>query len=413
MQKACMVYKIPSSRDEAIAQDMRDPIARAADAFALPDGVIYLDGHSLGPGSRSALEAVERAAKEEWSNGLIKSWNEADWINLPRTVAAKIARLIGAPAESVLVCDSVSVNLYKLAAAALDKVSAKRILVDGDEFPTDQYIAQGLRDQTGAMFVREEGPDLKDALAQGGVLIKSVVNYRTAAVENIAEFERIAADAGSLIVWDLSHATGCVDMDLPRDGVKLATGCTYKYLNGGPGAPAYVYVDPALANDLRNPLPGWFGHADPFAFDPDYRPVQGVARFATGTPCILSLRALDGALDMFENVSVEMLGAKARALGDLCLSRAERLDLKTISPGIGQTRGGHVSLLHADGYAIVQALIARNIIPDFRAPDAMRFGFSPLQVRFVDVWDAMLALQDILQTEVWKQPQYSVRSTVT
>ena len=413
MQKTRMTYKIPQSREDAIALDASDPLANAVDSFVLPEGLIYLDGHSLGPSSRQALDAVDRAAKEEWTNGLIRSWNDADWIDLPRTVAAKIARLIGAPEDDVIVCDSVSVNLYKLAAAALDRVPVKRLIVDGDEFPTDQYIAQGLCRQTGAEFIRVRQHDLEDALAKGGVLIKSVVNYRTAAVESVAELERVAASAGSLIVWDLSHGTGCIDLSLARDGAKLATGCTYKYLNGGPGAPAYVYVDRSLSSDLHNPLPGWFGHADPFAFDPDYRPVDGVARFAAGTPGVLSLRALDGALDVFDRVSVEALSAKARALGDLCLSRARQLGLETISPGIGEARGGHVSLLHTDGYAIVQALIARNIIPDFRAPDAMRFGFSPLQVRFVNVWDAMEALQDILETEEWKQPRFSVRSKVT
>ncbi|MEO1305611.1 MAG: aminotransferase class V-fold PLP-dependent enzyme [Pseudomonadota bacterium] len=408
-----MVYSRPTHRADALALDQTDPLAAARAEFSLPDGLIYLDGHSLGPSSTTALAALRKTANEEWASGLIQSWNDADWINLPRTVGAKLARLIGVRADDVIVCDSVSINLYKLAAAALELVENKRILVEADEFPTDQYMAQGLCAQTGAAFERVESGRAANALTEGGVLLKSVVNYRTALVEDIASLERIAAQHGSLIVWDLSHATGCVDLALEADGARLATGCTYKYLNGGPGAPAFVYASQDLANALRNPLPGWFGHADPFAFDGDYRPVSGAARFAAGTPGILSLRALDGALDLLSGISVSQLSTKARALGDLCLWWVDRLGLEAISPGIGEIRGGHVSVLHAQGYAVVQALIAQNIVPDFRAPDAMRFGFSPLYVRFVDVWDAMEALGDILETRCWDQPQYKVQSTVT
>lgn len=408
-----MVYQLPDSRDAALTLDQRDPLAEAGRLFDLPDGLIYLDGHSLGPSSKPALDALEQTAQDEWSRGLIRSWNEADWINLPKTVGAKLARLIGVSADDVIVCDSVSINLFKLASAALEHVQEKRILVEADEFPTDQYMAQGLSAQTGARFERLETGGAEDALKQGGVLLKSVVNYRTAVIEDIARLEAIAAESGSLIVWDLSHATGCVDLNLERDGARLATGCAYKYLNGGPGAPAFVYARDDLANQLRNPLPGWFGHADPFAFDGDYQPVAGAARFAAGTPGVLSLRALDGALDVFEGVSVEQLVTKARALGDLCLWWGERLGLEAISPGIGHARGGHVSLLHENGYAIVQAMIAQNIIPDFRAPEAMRFGFSPLYVTFTQVWDAMEALQDILQSRSWDQPQFKVKAAVT
>jgi kynureninase len=413
MQKARMMNHPPTTRTAARQLDEQDPLARAGERFELPEGLIYLDGHSLGPASKPALAAAETAARDEWAKGLIRSWNEADWINLPKTVGAKLARLIGADANDVIVCDSVSINLFKLAAAALECVDTKRLLVEADEFPTDQYMMQGLSAQSGARFVRVEPGEAEAALEGGGVLVKSVVNYRTAVIEDIARLEAIAAQHGSLIVWDLSHATGCVALDLMRDGARLATGCTYKYLNGGPGAPAFIYARRDLANQLRNSLPGWFGHADPFAFDGDYRPVEGAARFSAGTPSVLSLRALDGALDMFDSISVEQLAQKARALGDLCTWWGEQLGLESISPGIGAPRGGHVSLLHEEGYAIVQALIARDIIPDFRAPDAMRFGFSPLYVSFAQVWDAMEALQDILQSRAWDQPRFKVKATVT
>nr|WP_070961716.1 aminotransferase class V-fold PLP-dependent enzyme [Hyphomonas sp. Mor2] len=408
-----MTYPLPTNRAEAVLLDQNDRLAPVAAEFLLPEGLIYLDGHSLGPSSRRALAAMDQTARHEWTTGLIRSWNEADWINLPKTVGAKLARLLGAPAEDVIVCDSVSINLYKLAMAALEQTPIKRIIVEADEFPTDQYMAQGLCAQTGAAFVRIASGTAAEALEAGGVLLKSLVNYRTAVVEEMASLEDIASRHEALIVWDLSHATGCVDLNLQRDGVRLATGCTYKYLNGGPGAPAFIYAERQLAAQLRNPLPGWFGHVDPFAFEADYQPVDGAPRFAAGTPGILSLRALDGALDLFDSISVEALSAKARALGDLCLWWADRLELEAISPGIGARRGGHVSLVHADGYAVVQAMIARNIIPDFRAPDAMRFGFSPLYVRFAEVWDAMEALQDILHTRTWDQPRFKTRAIVT
>lgn len=408
-----MIYEIPTDRAAAMDMDQSDPLADAAHAFVLPEGLIYLDGHSLGPSSHAVLKALDRTAGQEWTNGLIRSWNEADWINLPKTVGAKIARLIGAAADEVIVCDSVSINLYKLAAAALELVPQKRIMVERDEFPTDQYMAQGLSALTNAEFVRLDRGGAEAGLQSGGVLLKSVVNYRTAQVQDIAALERAAAAHDALIIWDLSHATGCVDLDLTRAGARLATGCTYKYLNGGPGAPAFIYAANDIAARLNNPLSGWFGHSDPFAFDADYQPARGAARFAAGTPGILSLRALDGALEAFDGISVETLSAKARALGDLCLWWADRLGLTPISPPTGARRGGHVSLLHDNGYAVVQALIARNIIPDFRAPDAMRFGFSPLYVRFTDVWDAMEALDDILQTRAWDQPAFKVKATVT
>lgn len=409
-----MTYTLPTSRDEALSLDRLDPLGHKRDAFALPDGVNYLDGHSLGPATHEALGAVETAAREEWAKGLIRSWNAAGWIDLPKSVGAKIARLIGARSKDVIVTDSVSINLYKLAAAALPLVASKTLIVEADEFPTDQYMAQGLSRLSGADFVRVESGQGRGKLAEtGGILIKSVVNYRTAVIADMAAHEAAAQASGGLVVWDLSHATGCVALDLEAVGAKVATGCTYKYLNGGPGAPAFIYAREEISSQLSNPLSGWFGHAAPFAFEGDYRPVEGAARFAAGTPGVLSLRALDKALSVFEGVSSQALAAKARALGDLCLSRTHALGLPAISPDIGAVRGGHVSVLHEQGYAIVQALIVRGIIPDFRAPDAIRFGFSPLYIGFTDVWDAMDALDEILQTRGWDKAEFKVRATVT
>lgn len=403
--------KIPATRADCEALDRSDPLAHARNAFALPDGVIYLDGHSLGPATHAALKRVGDTAAKEWANGLIRSWNDAGWFDLPGTVGAKLARLIGVPADEVIVTDSVSVNLFKLAAAALKAAKQSIVIVEDTEFPTDQYIAEGLSRDFGA-FQRVGASEGARALEQtGGVLIKSIVNYRTADVCDVAAHERIATDGGGLIVWDLSHATGAIDLRLAADGAKLATGCTYKFLNGGPGAPAFIYARADIAATLNSPISGWFGHADPFAFASAYAPREGVSRFAAGTPSVLSLAALDAALSAFDGVEISALSAKARALGDLVIARTEAMGLETISPR--EQRGGHVSIRHPNGYAVVQALIARGVIPDFRAPDAMRFGVAPLYIRFVDVWDAMDKLADILATRAWDRPEFHRRSTVT
>lgn len=398
-----------------MALDSDDPLAEARPAFALPEGVIYLDGHSLGPATHAALARVEKAAREEWAGGLIRSWNDAGWIDLPRTVGAKLARLVGVKPNEVIVCDSVSVNLFKLASAALPLARQRMIVVEESEFPTDQYVAEGLAASGAADMLRAGEGQGAEVLARqgGGVLIKSVVNYRTGRVADVAEHEASVAASGGLIVWDLSHATGVIDLKLAADGARLATGCTYKFVNGGPGAPAFVYLREDLAAKLSSPIAGWFGHADPFAFASGYAPKEGVARFAAGTPGVLSLSALDAAMDVFADLEIGALARKARLLGDLVVARTAAMGLEPISPGPGEMRGGHVSVRHDEGYAVVQALIARGIIPDFRAPDAMRFGVSPLFVRFVDVWDAMDQLADVLATRAWDRPEFRRRAVVT
>jgi kynureninase len=405
---------IPVTREDCEARDRDDPLAAVRGEFALPDGVIYLDGHSLGPATHAALERVQTTAHEEWARGLIRSWNDAGWFELPRTVGAKLARLIGAGPDEVIVTDSVSVNLFKLATASLPLVRGRAIIAEDSEFPTDQYVAEGIAGLTGADLLRVSSGEGANALARaGGVLIKSVVNYRTSLVEDIAAAEAIAANAGGVIVWDLSHATGVLDLQLNAHGAKLATGCTYKFLNGGPGAPSFVYARADVAMQMQSPVSGWFGHATPFAFDSGYRPLEGVGRFAAGTPGILSLSALDAALAAFDGISMGDIAAKARALGDLVAARTTALGLESISPLDSFRRGGHVSVRHPEGYAVTQALIARGIIPDFRAPDAIRFGVAPPYVRFVDVWDAMDQLADILATRAWDRPEYMRRAAVT
>lgn len=405
--------RVPESREEAVARDRADPLARARSKFKLPDGVTYLVGHSLGPAPHTAIKAVNHVASEEWATGMVRSWNTAGWIDLTSRVGSKIAPLIGAQRDEVVVCDSVSVNIFKLAASALDCVSEQRIIVEDDEFPTDQYVAEGLADLADVTFDKIPAGTAIDALSGGGVLIKSAVNYRTSEIVDIEAFERAASVHGALIVWDLSHATGIVDLDLPASKAMLAVGCTYKYLNGGPGAPAFLYVARGLIDQLKTPLPGWLGHAAPFAFSNTYEPAPGAERFVVGTPGILSLSALSASLSLFDGVSVANLHAKAQALGDLCLSRATEIGLPSQSPPIGVKRGGHVSLKHEAGCAISQALAARGRLIDFRTPDTIRFGFSPLFLSYAEVWDTMDDLEEIIRDRVWEEAQYQVSAKVT
>lgn len=407
-----MTTSFPSSFDDCVARDRDDPLAERRDLFALPDGLLYLDGHSLGPATHKALARLEQAAKDEWAQGLIRSWNDAGWIDLARDTGARIARLISAGPDEVLVCDSVSTNLFKLAAAARDLSASPTLIIEEDEFPTDQYIAEGLAQLAKCDLLRvRPGEGLQRLAETGGILIRSAVNYRTAAVADMEEAEKVADLSGGVIVWDLSHATGVLALDMSI--ARLAAGCTYKYLNGGPGAPAFLYVRQDVANRITSPLPGWMGHKNPFDFASHYEPADGVARFANGTPPILSLSALAAALDAFEGVTPVELEAKARALGDFCLSLAEKIGLQSSSPAKGARRGGHVTLHHENGYAIIQALIARGIIGDFRSPDAMRLGFSPLYTGFADVWRAMESLGEVLKTGEWDSPAFRARAKVT
>lgn len=402
----------PTSRAEAEALDAADPLAACRSAFALPEGVTYLVGHSLGPASRSALQALERAAGKGWVEDRVGAWNSENWIGLAGKVGAKLARLVGAEASDVHVCDSVSVNLFKLAAAAQPLAASRRLVVEEDEFPTDQYILEGLSGLTGIDCVRA-APGEGVAALQGGVLVKSLVNYRSGEVADVSAHERNVQAGGGVVVWDLSHATGVLDLRLKAWGARLAAGCTYKYLNGGPGAPAFVFVHEDIAAELASPLPGWMGHAVPFDFKADYQPKEGAARFASGTPPILSLAALDGALDVFEGLRMADVQAKARALGQMCLALTEKAGLITACPEGADRRGGHVSVRHCEGLAVVRALGEWGIEADFRAPDTIRFGLSPLFLSYGEVWDAMQELTEIIDRRSWDKACYRKQATVT
>ncbi|MFZ5616379.1 MAG: aminotransferase class V-fold PLP-dependent enzyme [Pseudomonadota bacterium] len=399
--------------EEAEALDASDPLRALAGEFDLPAGVIYLDGNSLGPPPRAALARLREASETGWGRGLIRSWNgfgnDAGWIDLPSRAGAKIARLIGAGADEVIVCDSVSVNLFKLAAALIAKRPDAAIAVDADEFPTDQYVLEGLSRLTGAPLIRLARGETPPETIR--ILIKSLVHYRTAEIADMAEAEAAAKARGVDMIWDLSHATGLLAVDVAAAGARYAVGCGYKFLNGGPGAPAFLYAAGEEAARLSQPISGWMGHNAPFDFASSYEPAPGVLRFAAGTPPVLSLSALDAALDLFDGLDMRLLEKKARALGDLFLDRTGGLGLPP--PPSPMRRGGHVCLKSENGHAIMQALIARGVIGDFRAPDLMRFGFSPLFLSYADVRRAAATLGDVLATEEWRRPEFAQRGKVT
>jgi kynureninase len=408
------------TRQDCLDRDTADPLGGVRERFSLPDGVIYLDGNSLGALPIAAAAAVRDASERQWGHDLIASWNKHGWIGLPQTVGGKIARLVGARASEVVAADSVSVNLFKLAAAAVCAQGDRRVvLTEGGDFPTDLYILQGLAGLMPDIELRvvrpgEIGAALDDRVA---LVLLSHVHYRSGAVRDMAGLNAAIRAAGAMSLWDLSHSAGVLDVDLNRDGADLAAGCGYKYLNGGPGAPAWLFVAERHQAALRNPLSGWMGHARPFDFVDDYTPAAGIDRWLCGTPPILSLAALDAALGAFDGVDVGAARAKAGALGDLFIERVEARcagkGLTLASPREAAARGGQVSFRHPHGWAVMQNLIARGVIGDFRSPDVIRFGFAPLYVRQVDVWDAVEVLGGILDSESWRDPRYQTVAAVT
>ena len=409
----------PLDRAACAALDAADPLAFVRDRFELPDGVIYLDGNSLGPMPRGVAERVAEAVRVQWGRDLITSWNRHDWIGLPRRAGGKIARLIGAEAEEVVVADSTSVNLFKCAVAALELNAPRRVLLaQAGDFPTNLHILQGVARVTGAEL-RIVPVEALEANLTGEVaaLVLTHVSYRSGRVHDMAALTRRAHEGGALAIWDLCHSAGVLDVDLNACEADLAVGCGYKYLNGGPGAPAWIYVARRWQDRFVSPLTGWLGHARPFAMLDAYEPAPGIDRAICGTAPILSLSALDAALDVFEGVELKALRDKAGRLGDLFIRLVdERLSgsgFEVASPRDAAGRGGQVALTHAHAWEICQALIDRNVIPDFRAPDVVRFGLPPSYVRFVDVWDAVEVLRAIMAQDAWREPRFAVRSAVT
>lgn len=408
------------TRQDCFDRDVSDPLASVRARFRLPDGLIYLDGNSLGALPSAAADAVRLAVERQWGGDLIASWNKHGWIGLPQRVGGKIARLIGADPDEVIAADSVSVNLFKLAAAGVAAQGERRVvLIEGGDFPTDLYILQGLAGMMPEVELRVVSPGGIEATLDDRValVLLSHVHYRSGAVRDMARLSAAIRAVGALSLWDLSHSAGVLDVDLNRDGADLAAGCGYKYLNGGPGAPAWLFVARRHQASLHNPLSGWMGHARPFDFVEDYEPAAGIDRWLCGTPPILSLTALDAALDAFDGVDMAAARARAGMLGGLFIDRVEARcagkGLSLASPREAGARGGQVSFQHPHGWAVMQNLIARGVIGDFRGPDVIRFGFAPLYVRRVDVWDAVEILSEILGSESWRDARYETVAAVT
>ncbi len=400
--------------------DAADPLAFARERFAIPEGVIYLDGNSLGALPRATAARLADVIAAEWGEDLITSWNKHDWIGAPARVGAKIAPLIGAAADEVIVADSVSVNLFKLLAGALQLRPGRRVILsEPSSFPTDLYMAQGLASM-GAAELRLAS-DIPAALAAGrdgrqgkdvAVVLLSHVHYKSAAVHDMAAITAAAHAAGALMLWDLSHSVGALPLDLAGAGADMAVGCGYKYLNGGPGAPAFAYLARRHQAAFASPLSGWMGHAAPFAFNDAYAPAPGIARLLCGTPPILSLAALEVGVDLIAELGVDRLAAKSRALSDLFLAAVADIPGLVLASPTG-VRGSHLAFRHPQAYAICQALIARGVIGDFRDPDILRFGFAPAYLRFADVAAAAAMLAEIVATGAWDRPEFHARQAVT
>ena len=403
------------TRGEARALDARDRLGHLRDRFTLPEGVIYLDGNSLGALPRDTPAALADAAHRQWGERLIRSWNEG-WIDAPTRVARRIAPLIGAAPDEVTVGDSTSVNLFKLLVAALRADPARRTIVsERGNFPTDLHIAEGAAGCVeGATLKAVDRADLAHAVGRDtAVVLLTHVHYKTAERYEMAAWSARARAAGALILWDLSHSTGAVPVDLTGAGADLAVGCGYKFLNGGPGAPAFLYVAKRWQERLANPISGWMGHAAPFGFTDDYAPAPGMRRWLAGTPAVLGLAALEAALEVWRDIDMAAVTAKSAQLFDILASAGDALGLECVTPRDPVQRGSHISFRHAHAHGIAQALIERGVIGDFRDPDIVRFGLTPLYLSHEDVWHAGEILRDVITTRAFEDERHAVRKAVT
>ena len=417
------------TRDEALALDAADPLAPLREQFQIPPGLIYLDGNSLGVMPKAAPARVQQVLTQEWGVGLIGSWNSAGWMELAPRIGDKIARLIGAQPGECVAADSTSVNLYKVLNAALsiahtDAPQRTRIVSERSNFPTDLYIAEATAAERGFELVLADSPEALPALLDErcAVLMLTHVNYANGRIHDMAALTKAAHEAGALTIWDLAHSAGALPLDLSGSGADFAIGCGYKYLNGGPGAPAFVWVAPKHAEAFWQPLAGWMGHAAPFEFTPGYRPAPGIRRYLCGTPPVLGLAALECGVDTV--LAAESLGGMAalrqkspamtRAFAALVEERCAGHGLTLVSPRDDAIRGSQVCFAHpTHGYAMVQALIARGVVGDFRAPQILRFGFTPLTLRFVDVWDAVERMRQMLHNDEWREARFNQKAAVT
>ncbi len=410
-----------TTRADLETLDLNDPLAPFRERFTLPAGVIYMDGNSLGALPRATPQRIADVVAREWGDGLIRSWNDAGWIDAPVRVGDKIARVIGTPPRTVVVADSTSVNLFKVLGAALALRPDRRVILsERRNFPTDLYIAEGLaallgRGHTLRLVDAEEIPAaIDDSVA---VVMLTHVNYHTGAMLDMAAVTEAAHAAGAVMLWDLCHSAGAVPLDLAVCGADFAIGCGYKFLNGGPGAPAFLYVAERHQAQAQYPITGWFGHAAPFAFEHSFRPAAGIARAITGTPPMLSLAALEVGIDLALEAPIAVVREKSlrqtEIFADLVAGHCANFDLRLASPADPARRGSQVCFAHEHAYPIMQALIARGVIGDFRAPDILRFGVTPLYLRYADLWDAVQVLREVMASGEWRADRFRKRQKVT
>ncbi|MHA7271547.1 kynureninase [Arthrobacter sp. HLT1-20] len=422
-----------TERQDCVSADATDSLARFRERFILPEGVIYLDGNSLGPRPVGALERVQDVVTKEWGVGLIRSWNTAGWFDLPGRLGDKLAQLMGGGKGETVVTDTTSLNLFKALASAIriqqvDHPEKRVIVTERDNFPSDVYIAEGITDFLNSMaqesgiryevrLIDDELP-LSEALDEStAVIALSHVNYRTGAMWDMAEVTFQAHEVGALAIWDLAHAAGAVTVDLVGADADYAVGCTYKYLNGGPGSPAFIWVHARHQDRFWQPLAGWWSHANPFAMSHAYTPAKDINRFLCGTQPITAMAMVETGLDIMLEVDADALRSKSLELTDLFITLVEQRcadhPLELITPRDHTIRGSHVSFRHPDGYAVMSALIARGVIGDYREPEVLRFGITPLYLSHADIWDAVEILRDILDTHAWDAPEFRQRNAVT
>ncbi len=404
------------------ALDANDPLAHKRSEFLLPADTIYLDGNSLGCLTVAARDRAREVVEQQWGNSLIKSWNAHHWIDLPAHVGEKIAPLIGAAPAQTIACDSVSVNLFKLISAALTMQKGRTVVLSQqDNFPTDLYMVQGLSQLLGEgacelKLVSEENieANLDESVA---LLLLTQVNFRTGRIHDMQKLNHLAHEKGVLVLWDLSHSAGVMPIQLDATQTDFAVGCGYKYLNGGPGAPAFVYVASRHMKAIKQPVCGWMGHKAPFHFDPQYVEADCIEKFLVGTPPVISMSVLDAALEIFEDISMQQVRDKSVALSELFLTlvslQPELKELQLISPQDSRDRGSQLAFSHPHAYAICQALIEKNVIADFRAPNILRFGFSPLILRFADIWHSVEILAELMANETWRDEKFGRVGKVT
>lgn len=409
------------TRADCQAMDQNDPLSFLRDEFEMPKGLINMDGNSLGALPKSTFQKLTRTVKEEWGIGLIRSWSAAGWFESPVRIGNKIAPLIGAKEGEVLVADTTSINLFKALAAASQMNKDRSILLsESGNFPTDLYMMQGLAAlSNNRLQTKIVSPEqLQDSLTEEvAVLLLTQVNFKTAEIKDLQVITQKAHEKGIIVIWDLSHSVGSIEVDLTAANADFAVGCGYKFLNGGPGAPAFIYVPKRHQAVAQNMLSGWMGHADPFAFTEKYVPNSSIERFRSGTPTILGMTALENGVDLFQKTSIRALRKKCVQLSELFIHLMSQTcgtyGFELASPTDATQRAGHVAFSHPEGHAIYQAIKQKQIISDFRTPNILRFGITPMYLRYVDIYDVVMAIREVMETGVWDRAEYKIRATIT